>query len=921
MTETIMQCCYTNAVQEIGGKISSGWQPVAVTNNIPSEAYNGCVKLQNANSTIQSHMVDERGNVLNLLEITGDGAYVYVSRTQYGLLDRLGRPNMFSHAYIFSWKQEEIICDPNVILTLDKSNFVDNEEAAENVKTSLARKEPFTLQRALQIAGMDAKAYLTLIRCVYSQYSERKTAKPIYVYYDGTEDQMQAILYCIYFGIPHYMRRNLSVASAMSNTSDSKNIIFSEYATKHETYVVPQTGENNILTPRTERKIARYGFVDYAARNFTFIDINAYFMQLEKLALELGDPTASNELILKIAHQMVEGVELTTLNEEELDSRLSDALRSKSYGSQRMEDYISEMLDEIRNRKIFLTEESEANLADRLISPVTSRLADAGEQYNIYRFSTLSVEEAAKMLTHMAKSIFERYSQTLAKSKKGLQILDHYYAEYALSGQEVTWDVLNALLDETSFMSSRLKTTDTIDAKAWELYNSLVEIKGEAIPAYNALMDLMVKLYGAGTRYQYEQAAREAYWEHKSFKAFSYSELDEYKSMSVSSVKCNMFACLYAVLDMYKLNGDDEFLATLNEFFVKFRNVIVEGKLSTIILNKIEEEARAISSKASSLSDWMKVAAVADAKELFIEILKVKKALQMRDYRSFIKTYQKIVEVSSFSRNASTLMKTLSKTLISDCSHADCNQEPIPLDLWLILGASQYSNSFHLFDVLTPRPYILEVNETFVVLQSKLLGRRPYSLYAEDYIQNRGAEAKIVRKWLNELKMAEKRRRADERKSRNEAEGSFLDRGFSFISQFTGGEESSAGRYAANAPKRGNVNPEQDGAQKGFSEHYGTNGTVRPTGDYGHTSVVHGSNSIHINHTGSTQNKSETVPVEQRGYAQKGTLPTQDGYPKTEAPHEQRGFAQPDVPSGNRTRAEDKSSGKKGFFKDLFGRK
>ena len=221
MTETIMQCCYTNAVQEIGGKISSGWQPVAVTNNIPSEAYNGCVKLQNANSTIQSHMVDERGNVLNLFEITGDGAYVYVSRTQYGLLDRLGRPNMFSHAYIFSWKQEDIICDPNVILTLDKSNFVDNEEAAVNVKTSLARKESFTLQRALQSAGMDEKAYLTLIRCVYSQYSERKAAKPIYVYYDGSEDQMQAILYCIYYGIPHYMRRNLSIASAVSNTSDS----------------------------------------------------------------------------------------------------------------------------------------------------------------------------------------------------------------------------------------------------------------------------------------------------------------------------------------------------------------------------------------------------------------------------------------------------------------------------------------------------------------------------------------------------------------------------------------------------------------------------------------------------------------------------------------------------------------------------
>ena len=128
MAEKIMQCCYTNAVQEIGGKISSGWQPVAVSENIPSDAYNGCVSLQNANSTIQSHMVDERGNVLNLYEITGDGSYVYISRTQYGLVDRLGRPNMFSHAYIFSWKQENIISDPNVFLTLDKINFANKQK-------------------------------------------------------------------------------------------------------------------------------------------------------------------------------------------------------------------------------------------------------------------------------------------------------------------------------------------------------------------------------------------------------------------------------------------------------------------------------------------------------------------------------------------------------------------------------------------------------------------------------------------------------------------------------------------------------------------------------------------------------------------------------------------------------------------------
>ena len=194
MTENIMQCCYTNAVQEIGGKISSGWQPVAVSDNIPSDAYNSCVSLQNANSTIQSHMVDERGNVLNLYEITGDGSYVYVSRTQYGLVDRLGRPNMFSHAYIFSWKREYVFGDPNTFLTIDKSNFVDNEESAKAEKNNLNRSAAFTLERAMSVAGLTPGTYLTLIQCVYSQFSERKAAKPLFINYDGSEEQMQAIL-------------------------------------------------------------------------------------------------------------------------------------------------------------------------------------------------------------------------------------------------------------------------------------------------------------------------------------------------------------------------------------------------------------------------------------------------------------------------------------------------------------------------------------------------------------------------------------------------------------------------------------------------------------------------------------------------------------------------------------------------------
>ena len=891
MTENIMQCCYTNAVQEIGGKISSGWQPVAVSDNIPSDAYNSCVSLQNANSTIQSHMVDERGNVLNLYEITGDGSYVYVSRTQYGLVDRLGRPNMFSHAYIFSWKREDVVGDPNTFLTIDKRNFVDNEESAKTEKNSLNRSSSFTLERAMSVAGLTPNTYLTLIQCVYSQFSERKAAKPLFVNYDGSEEQMQAILYCIYYGLPHYVRKSLAIASAVSNTSDSKNIIFSEFASKHETYIIPQTGENNLLTQRTERKIARFGFVDYAARNCTSLDAKQYFAQLDKLAMEFGDPTASNELVLKIAHQMIEGFKLSELSEEELDSRLSDALRSKTYGSQRMEDYISDMLDEVRSRKMFLTEESEANLADRLAAPTTARLADSGEQYNIYRFSTLSVEEAAKMLTHMSAGIFARYSQTLAKSNKGLQILDHYYAEYALVGREVTWEALSSLLDETSFMTSRLKTTDLIDAKAWELYYSLVEKKDEAVKAFNSLMALMGKLYGVGNQHQYEQAAREAYWERKSFEDFAYEDLSEYKAMTTSSLKCNMFAHMYQVMDVFKNNGEDPFLEYLNAFCRKFKTQIEAERLTDVILRAIERELRSFCMNPGYLSKWMKIAAIADAEELLKEILVLKKTLRARDYGTFVSTYLKLIGASSFSRNSATLMKTVGTTICDECTKMDNEYEPIPLDVWLLIGSSQYTNSFELFEALNPTPQIFQANETLVVMQSKLLTRQPYSAHAEAYAQSKGVESKTVRKWLNELKAVEKRKKADEKKARSESEG----RSFGFFSGNS--SERTMGHSGADKTEQTRSSKQ---IPRGFEEQDPEEVPARtgrkPAFDF---DTEDNSTAVHTSR-GNTSNISPQRPVQADRKAPVRTPPP---------------------PKKPENRGENKQPEKKGFFKDLFGRK
>lgn len=764
MTEKITQCCYTNATREVGGKVSSGWQPVAVSDDIPPDAYNNCIKLQNSNSSIQSHPLDEDGNILNLYEVSGDGAYIYVSRTRFGLLDRLGRPNMFSHAYIFPVKTASAAGDPNIFLTLDRSNFAENEEDALMHREKLLRHEPFTIQGALETAGMSLRAYLTMIRCVYARFSERKAAKPVYIGYDGDEKKMQAILFCIYYGLPFYVRRNLSAASAESATSAGKNLVFSKYASRHEAYFEPVTGENNVLTSRMESRLERYGFADYAVRNLDSIDPREYFEDLEALAVELGDMTASNELILKIAHQMLLGQEPHGLSDEELDGRLSDALRSKTQGNVRMEEYISELLDEIRARKQQLTEESEANLSERLALPATERLASAGEQYWIYRLSSMSAEEAAKTLSYTPEAAFSRYQKELARSKNGLEILDAYYSEYPLRDKELSWDALLRLLRDTEFMPSRMRTINCVALEAWNLYCRQLKSGAPAKATMNDFLRVMGMISSREGLAECEQKAREKYWELMPYEMMSYSGFQEYTDMIIINDKCRCVVCFYSIFYKYGHSDIWKLLAELNRFFVEQSSFIAKEGLARLLVTKAEAEISPDPVRWPLLSEWLEAAAAVGGEQRFTDALEALSSLRERRFTRFASIYKDMARTAGYDAGLKAEMKFLGRLYNAELRQLDTAAAPVPLDIWLLPAASVYDNCFKFVEDGIPE--VLMDEDLSEAISCPLMRVPAYLEQAEEYAAGNGAESKLVRKFLNEFKIVDKRRRAQEQLKR-----------------------------------------------------------------------------------------------------------------------------------------------------------
>ena len=169
----LYQCCYTNAQVNIDGVVTPGWQAVAVSPGIPTAAYERCVRIQSVNSSISGSAVDEHGDVLNLLELESDEAYLYIVHTQYGLLDRVGRSNMFSHGFIVPWSQNDALRDPNVFLTIDDSNFKTSTSEALHKEKSIVSDSPFAFDGTLEVLDIDREEYLILIQCVYTKLTVR----------------------------------------------------------------------------------------------------------------------------------------------------------------------------------------------------------------------------------------------------------------------------------------------------------------------------------------------------------------------------------------------------------------------------------------------------------------------------------------------------------------------------------------------------------------------------------------------------------------------------------------------------------------------------------------------------------------------------------------------------------------------------
>ena len=372
---TVYQCCYTNTGQDTGSQAQAGWHPVAVSASIPVQAQKFCVQAQNA---VGANPSRKRGGVKGLYEILCDGAYVYVIYTTFGLTDNLGRANLFSHAFIFLGR--EVLNNPDSFLSLSRENFKKSEKEAlkwDGNYESLIRDPPMTLEQARKLAGAESpEAYRSLICCAYAQMV-KNGAEPLFVSYDAPKDgvteadanrQIRALLHCVWWGLPLFLRRKFSAVSSPGLGGRDFNVVLTKSRKPKPGLWNPNGQNEGILTPQMKSRIQRYFYLQHAMELADKAEnLSAYYDWLDKKAAECGDSSDETLLrLLSLQHwRKPDGADYVKNSEslcapaqfsdDKLIDWLYDAQRMPSFSSQEGH-YIKEIQNECKRRGLPLPE-------------------------------------------------------------------------------------------------------------------------------------------------------------------------------------------------------------------------------------------------------------------------------------------------------------------------------------------------------------------------------------------------------------------------------------------------------------------------------------------------------------------------------------------------------------------------------------
>lgn len=779
MPKKFYQRCYGNY---------NGWKELNVSDDYPIAFLKELHERQIQHSSIPLNYMDEFGNILCLREVVAIQEYLYVLNTKYNVLTgnafSKGRDSNYSQAFVFH--MNDVIKDPNLFLGISEQHFpIDfqySEDAMNKTKTiptSLTYDMHFNIQEALEIAGLSEEHYRLLIKFIVAEKMLKKARKPIFIQYDGTKKQMKALMYCIFYGLPYFIRRNISMSSCKVDDNSFTDIIFSIQASQYPHYFIPETGKHT-CEERLIRTITRSKFIDVlCTKEVPLHEFNEYYSDLEQLIKKLNGEKCSNRellIILKLIFWMSNDQNLNALSSDELNNRIVDLLEVHNYGNAILDQYLNKMLKVIVEREELLLPHSEERLNECLANTHNQSLKDTALQYQINQLHKLSLEKAIHQLDVLPLETFKLYIDVLNKDEKGNALILSYY-EFYLKEKVNDFNDVEMFINIVKFLNVKDTLLQLAKIKCTDIMKDVLYDDLEAhMDEYTNIMLTICDEIELDT---YVEEIKQYYWTHFSLDLFNYRKVNEYSIMNTNHTQAKIVNLTYALINKYyELDSCDDYTRCFIKVIHKYELELDKTQLQKVVTLLNREIDANEKYDSAHLSTWLEILCDCGGDTARKIIYSIYQVLQEDDFKDHIKQLKKMKQHYAYDDNQ--IIMRVNELVYEYYCEIDSEERIVPLDNWLYIAKPKYTNAFEILNNLSP--WFMQQEDSYVIETSDCLQgmNDEYRIDAQEYEKSKSKYSKTIKKYRELITKQQKEKKKQDSEAQDEKkEKSSLGRFFS----------------------------------------------------------------------------------------------------------------------------------------------
>lgn len=725
------ESCFSNIEKTVGAKVSSGWDTLAVSDDLPSELYTICRELQSKNCE-GLNKISEEVLQSGQWEIEVAQNHLFYNHTQYGLTDYHGRPNLFSHSLIFP-EAKNLLANPNTFLTISSSTFAKNQDDLDS-KNGLIYDEQMTFDTALELCQLNLGTLEKLLAAVYERISSDMIFEPLYI--DCSDDrQKKALLYLIYSSLPLSLRPLLSLSSVKTPKVTTKQLVFDKEATKERYYFSLEAGAASILDDQVDFELPV--FLKYPL-SLSEEDKQNYFLNIERACHEMGMENTTEEVALRFCHNGI-----ISQGEEDLLGRIKDGLRI-GQRTPELDYYLAVLLKHFVAQGQFLGEYDEHFLTQCQNRTKVDELKEIATVYFTNTLLRLEQDQALAKLKDMDDSAIAVAEKHLSKSEAGKSLYHAFLSDY-LSSKEVTSleDLLEVTKGLVALPSHDLLSPDII-TKSKDLFTKELETTSDSLEianVYKTFKNVITLVSDDEGLLEDGQEVLLSLLKFDSFKLDKNSE-DLLNSLTINDKRKAFYMDL---LDLHRQLRTEKDSTCLN---AQLTNFIDTNKKQRSYLNISPSQIISKILEFSTLSehdkDWIVLINELNDADTKTSFDNLKDSLAGQNFNQFMTEYKDLITYPEESYSEQAKRTKLFAWLFKALSYIDA-KEVVPLDIWLIVGRESHA---HKTAIDEAKPRIFGERMVDIVSESTLLDDEAYLAYLKAYVKSKGKYSKIVAKLL-----------------------------------------------------------------------------------------------------------------------------------------------------------------------------